>query len=158
MDKLKKKRKSFNSQYLGQPGLGCAWNGIWIVHQIRWYIRLLGYLAYDVMCTTSDLRPPPLHPPSPRHKHTHTPPHQHPSSDYGKKSDRWVHWKDPLGRPKHTKALLSVWRLDLEGNGKHEGRTGQSKMDICGVFVLFPLLWDIFLSWMSAEPFGWYSV
>lgn len=42
--------------------------------------------------------------------HPHTPPQ---TSKKKKKSDRWVYWKDPLRRPKHTKAL-SVWRLDLE--------------------------------------------
>lgn len=116
-----------------------------MVHQT---IRIFG-LRCDMYYVWS---PAPTHPPAQSQTQTHP---QNPSSDLGKKSDRWVYWKDPLRRPKHTKAL-SVWRLDLEGNG-NQRKTGQREMDICGICLISSLVGH-FVSWMSTESFGSYSI
>lgn len=81
-------------------------------------IRIFG-LGCDIYCVWSVT---PTIPPTQAQTQTHprTPPR---TSE--KKSDRWVYWKDPLRRPKHTKAL-SVWRLDLEGN-YNQRKTEQRK-------------------------------
>lgn len=77
----------------------------------------------------------PTHPPT--RAQTQTRPRTPPRTSE-KSLDRWVSWKDPLRRPKHTKAL-SVWRLNLEGNDNHR-KTGQRKMDICGICLISSLV------------------